>query len=52
MKLFLEILGAISIFAIPFGLLVIQYLLANALDNLDWDYMAYHLKHPVYKRGS
>ena len=26
-------------------------LLANALDNLDWDYMAYHLKHPVYKKG-
>ena len=25
MKLFIEILGAISIFAIPFGLLVIRY---------------------------
>jgi len=25
MKLFIEILGAISIFAIPFGLLVIKY---------------------------
>ena len=25
-------------------------LLANALDSMDWDYIAYHINHPVYKR--
>ena len=23
-------------------------LLANALDSMDWDYIAYHITHPVF----
>ena len=26
-------------------------LLANALDNMDWEYMSYHINHPVYKEN-
>ena len=24
-------------------------LLANALDSMNWEYMSYHVNHPVYK---
>ena len=26
-------------------------LLANALDYMNWEYIAYHIKHPVYKEN-
>ena len=27
-------------------------LLANALDRMDWEYMAYHINHPAYKENT
>ena len=26
-------------------------LLANALDYMDWEYISYHIKHPVYREN-